>query len=150
MLFSNIPLSHEHIYAHTKSILLPLGEYFQFLDDFLDHSVTPEVLGKIGTDNTCPWVVNTALLLTSEGGGKKYTVDEKKVIEIAEEVTVMPYVHLHPTSLTSDTPFAKDRFSRSRRSYRISLLIQAVLMSLLTNRTNFQVPPVPLHRSLTP
>ena len=50
--------------------------------------------------------------------GKKYTADEKKVIEIAEEVTVMPYVHPHPTSLTSDqTPFAKDRFSRSRCSY---------------------------------
>ena len=73
MLFSNIPSSHEHIYAHTKSILLPLSEYFQIQDDFLDHSVTPEVLGKIGTDivdNKCSWVINTALLLTSEGGGK--------------------------------------------------------------------------------
>ena len=48
MLFSNIPSSHEHIYTHAKSILLPLSEYFQIQDDFLDYSATPEVLGKIG------------------------------------------------------------------------------------------------------
>ena len=81
----------------------------------------------------CSWVVNTALLLTSEGGGTEYTADEKremrkildenyaykeagveaKVKEVYErkiaEVTVMVYVHPHPTSLTSaKTPFAKD------------------------------------------
>lgn len=81
MLFSNIPSSDEHIYAHAKSILLPLGEYFQIQDDFLDYSATPEVLGKIGTDivdNKCSWVVNTALLLTSEGGGKEYSAEEKR------------------------------------------------------------------------
>ncbi|KAF6746621.1 isoprenoid synthase domain-containing protein, partial [Ephemerocybe angulata] len=55
-------------YSTTLSILIPLGEYFQVQDDFLDFSATPEVLGKIGTDivdNKCSWVVNTALLLTS-------------------------------------------------------------------------------------
>ena len=70
MLFSNIPWSHEHIYAHAKSILLPPGEYFQIQDDFLDYSVMLEVWGKIGTDTKCSWVVNTASWLTSEGGGK--------------------------------------------------------------------------------
>jgi len=81
MLISNIPSSHERIYAQAKSILLPLGEYFQIQDDFLDYSATPELLGKIGTDivdNKCSWVVNTALLLTSEGGGKEYTAEEKR------------------------------------------------------------------------
>ncbi|KAF6756073.1 farnesyldiphosphatesynthetase, partial [Ephemerocybe angulata] len=55
-------------YSLALSILIPLGEYFQVQDDFLDFSATPEVLGKIGTDivdNKCSWVVNTALLLTS-------------------------------------------------------------------------------------
>ncbi|KAF5320418.1 hypothetical protein D9611_010667 [Ephemerocybe angulata] len=55
-------------YSTALSILIPLGEYFQVQDDFLDFSATPEVLRKIGTDivdNKCSWVVNTALLLTS-------------------------------------------------------------------------------------
>lgn len=53
----------------SKSILLPLGEYFQIQDDFLDYSAPPEQLGKIGTDiidNKCSWVINTALLLCSK------------------------------------------------------------------------------------
>lgn len=55
-------------YTVALSILIPLGEYFQVQDDWLDYSAPPEVLGKIGTDivdNKCSWVVNTALLLTS-------------------------------------------------------------------------------------
>ncbi|RXW16193.1 hypothetical protein EST38_g9662 [Candolleomyces aberdarensis] len=55
-------------YTVALSILIPLGEYFQVQDDWLDYSATPEVLGKIGTDivdNKCSWVINTALLLTS-------------------------------------------------------------------------------------
>ncbi|KAJ2912240.1 hypothetical protein MD484_g8172, partial [Candolleomyces efflorescens] len=55
-------------YTLALSILIPLGEYFQVQDDWLDYSATPEVLGKIGTDivdNKCSWVVNTALLITS-------------------------------------------------------------------------------------
>jgi len=53
-------------YTVALSILIPLGEYFQVQDDYLDWSAPPEVLGKIGTDivdNKCSWVVNTALLL---------------------------------------------------------------------------------------
>ncbi|KAI0259588.1 farnesyl diphosphate synthase [Gloeopeniophorella convolvens] len=45
-------------------ILVPLGEYFQIQDDYLDYAGTPEQIGKIGTDildNKCSWVVNTAL-----------------------------------------------------------------------------------------
>ncbi len=51
-------------YALAESILVPLGEYFQVQDDFLDFAAPPEVLGKIGTDiidNKCSWCVNTAL-----------------------------------------------------------------------------------------
>ncbi|KAF6756528.1 isoprenoid synthase domain-containing protein [Ephemerocybe angulata] len=66
MLMSGVPYPEDAPLA--LSILIPLGEYFQVQDDFLDFSATPEVLGKIGTDivdNKCSWVVNTALLLTS-------------------------------------------------------------------------------------
>jgi farnesyl diphosphate synthase len=55
-------------YEVAKSILLPLGEYFQIQDDFLDFAGTPEQIGKIGTDiidNKCSWCVNTALLHAS-------------------------------------------------------------------------------------
>ncbi|KAG2018793.1 farnesyldiphosphatesynthetase, variant 2 [Coprinopsis cinerea AmutBmut pab1-1] len=55
-------------YTTALSILIPLGEYFQVQDDYLDYSAPPEVLGKIGTDiidNKCSWVVNAALVLTA-------------------------------------------------------------------------------------
>ncbi|KAF8546845.1 Polyprenyl synthetase, partial [Imleria badia] len=51
-------------YDVALSILLPLGEYFQIQDDFLDYAGTPEQIGKIGTDivdNKCSWCVNVAL-----------------------------------------------------------------------------------------
>jgi len=53
------------------SILLQIGEYFQIQDDFLDYSVPPELLGKVGTDildNKCSWVVNTALAVLDKTG----------------------------------------------------------------------------------
>ncbi|KAG6819477.1 hypothetical protein H0H93_011445 [Arthromyces matolae] len=53
-------------YDLALSIFIPLGEYFQVQDDFLDFSAPPEVLGKIGTDivdNKCSWCINTALKL---------------------------------------------------------------------------------------
>lgn len=48
----------------AESILIPLGEYFQIQDDYLDNFADPEHLGKIGTDimdNKCSWLVNQAL-----------------------------------------------------------------------------------------
>lgn len=48
----------------AHDILIPLGEYFQIQDDYLDAFGTPEMIGKIGTDiqdNKCSWVINQAL-----------------------------------------------------------------------------------------
>ena len=45
-------------------ILVPLGEYFQIQDNYLDYSGMPEQIGKISTDivdNKCSWCINTAL-----------------------------------------------------------------------------------------
>ncbi|KAH7106318.1 terpenoid synthase [Auriculariales sp. MPI-PUGE-AT-0066] len=53
-------------YEQAQKILIPLGEYFQVQDDFLDCYGTPEQIGKIGTDivdNKCSWLINVALSL---------------------------------------------------------------------------------------
>jgi len=63
-------------YDIAKSILIPLGEYFQIQDDFLDFSGTPEQIGKVGTDiidNKCSWCINTALSYASP--------DQRKILE---------------------------------------------------------------------
>lgn len=56
-------------YIVASSILLPIGEYFQIQDDFLDFYATPEQLGKVGTDivdNKCSWCINIALSVASQ------------------------------------------------------------------------------------
>jgi farnesyl diphosphate synthase len=60
----------------AEDILIPLGEYFQAQDDFLDNFASPELLGKIGTDiqdNKCSWLVNQAL--------KRASPEQRAVLE---------------------------------------------------------------------
>ncbi|CAH6723856.1 farnesyl pyrophosphate synthase [[Candida] jaroonii] len=60
----------------AEDILIPLGEYFQIQDDYLDCFGTPEQIGKIGTDikdNKCSWIVNQALKLA--------TPEQRKVLD---------------------------------------------------------------------
>ncbi|KAL0574889.1 Farnesyl pyrophosphate synthetase [Marasmius crinis-equi] len=55
-------------YKISKTIFIPLGEYFTIQDDFLDFSATPVQFGKVGTDivdNKCSWVINTALAIAT-------------------------------------------------------------------------------------
>lgn len=84
-------------YKQALSILLPLGEYFQTQDDFLDFSGTPEQIGKIGRDiidNKCSWCINTTLALATpaqrkvldENYGRKSSVEEERVKQVFEEV----------------------------------------------------------------
>lgn len=52
----------------AEDILIPMGEYFQIQDDYLDNFGEPAHIGKIGTDimdNKCSWLVNQALQMAS-------------------------------------------------------------------------------------
>ena len=52
----------------AERILIPMGEYFQVQDDYLDCFGAPEVIGKIGTDIVdykCSWLIITAVALAS-------------------------------------------------------------------------------------
>jgi farnesyl diphosphate synthase len=59
----------------AHDILIPLGEYFQIQDDYLDNFGKPEHIGKIGTDimdNKCSWLINQALEVA--------TPEQKKIL----------------------------------------------------------------------
>lgn len=103
MYMSKIPKSYANSsvrpYEVALSILIPLGEYFQIQDDFLDFSADPEILGKIGTDimdNKCSWCINMALKLGDEEDrkvlyenyGRKEVEKERKVKEVFEKVGI--------------------------------------------------------------
>ncbi|RKF60920.1 Farnesyl pyrophosphate synthase [Erysiphe neolycopersici] len=81
----------------AEAILIPLGEYFQIQDDYLDNFGLPEHIGKIGTDimdNKCSWLVNQALLICTpeqrqileENYGRKDKNKEMKVKELYNEL----------------------------------------------------------------
>lgn len=60
----------------AEDILIPLGEYFQVQDDYLDNFGLPEHIGKIGTDimdNKCSWLVNQALAIV--------TPEQRRILE---------------------------------------------------------------------
>ena len=86
-------------YKLALGILLPLGEYFQIQDDYLDFAGTPEQIGKIGTDimdNKCSWCINTALAHASStqraildaNYGRKDSDAEARVKEVFREIGV--------------------------------------------------------------
>jgi len=87
------------LFEHAKNILIPLGEYFQVQDDYLDCYGSPEFIGKVGTDildNKCSWNVNVALKhatpeqrkILDESYGQKNPECEKKVKQVFEEIGV--------------------------------------------------------------
>ncbi|KAI0730555.1 farnesyl-diphosphate synthase [Earliella scabrosa] len=86
-------------YALAQTILIPLGEYFQVQDDFLDFAASPAVLGKRGTDivdGKCSWCVNVALAhatpeqraVLEVNYGRRDVKAEERVKALYEEVGV--------------------------------------------------------------
>lgn len=83
----------------AEDILIPLGEYFQVQDDYLDNFGDPDHIGKIGTDildNKCSWLVNLALELASpeqralldENYGRKDKAKEAVVKKVFDELNL--------------------------------------------------------------
>jgi farnesyl diphosphate synthase len=83
----------------AEGILVPMGEYFQIQDDYLDNFADPETLGKIGTDiqdNKCSWLVNQALKISTpeqrkvleENYGRKDSAKEAKVKALFDELNL--------------------------------------------------------------
>lgn len=81
----------------AEDILIPMGEYFQVQDDYLDNFADPATLGKIGTDiqdNKCSWLVNQALQkatpeqrkLLGENYGQKDSAKEAVVKKLYNEL----------------------------------------------------------------
>lgn len=81
----------------AKDILIPLGEYFQIQDDYLDNFGLPEHIGKIGTDikdNKCSWLVNQALKIVSpeqrkileDNYGQKDDAKEKVIKQLYDDL----------------------------------------------------------------
>lgn len=66
----------EAAFKEALDILLPMGEFFQVQDDYLDCYGDPKVIGKVGRDieeKKCGWLVCQALL--------RATPDQKQLIE---------------------------------------------------------------------
>ncbi|KAL0145784.1 farnesyl pyrophosphate synthase [Mucor lusitanicus] len=91
-----VGIKNEEAFKQSHDILIPLGEYFQVQDDYLDCYGAPEVIGKIGTDimdNKCSWLINQALALANpeqrkildENYGQKNAESEAKSVYKAYE-----------------------------------------------------------------
>ena len=92
-----LELATEDNLKQARDILIPLGEYFQIQDDYLDAYGSPEVIGKVGTDildNKCSWLINKALDMASpeqrkildDCYGRKDEAKEAEVKKIFEEL----------------------------------------------------------------
>ncbi|CAE6393734.1 unnamed protein product [Rhizoctonia solani] len=88
-----VAIKDEKSFEQAKQILVPIGEYFQIQDDYLDCFGTHEQIGKIGTDildNKCSWCVNIALNVATpeqrkildDNYGRKDAAAEARVKEL--------------------------------------------------------------------
>lgn len=104
----------------AREILIPLGEYFQVQDDFLDAYGAPEVIGKIGTDiqdNKCSWVINQALERASAKQravldlcyGRKDAAKEAEVKTIFEQLKLDEVYHAYEEKTVGEI---RDRIAR--------------------------------------
>ncbi|CAX43698.1 dimethylallyltranstransferase, putative [Candida dubliniensis CD36] len=118
-------INNEKDLKQVKDILIPLGEYFQIQDDFLDCFGTPEQIGKIGTDikdNKCSWVINQALLIVTpeqrqlldNNYGKKNDECEQKCKDLFKQLGLEKIYHDYEESIVSKLRKQIDQIDESR------------------------------------
>lgn len=81
-------INSDDAYALALKILIPIGEYFQVQDDYLDCYGAPELIGKIGTDildNKCSWNVNVALQNADER--------QRKILDVSRVAVHYHFMH---------------------------------------------------------
>ena len=92
-----LQLASEENLKQAHDILIPLGQYFQIQDDYLDNFGDPSTIGKIGTDiqdNKCSWLINQAIqrctpeqrAVLDASYGRKDQAEEAKVKKIFDEL----------------------------------------------------------------
>ncbi|CCC68917.1 hypothetical protein NCAS_0B08330 [Naumovozyma castellii] len=118
-------INDERDLKQAQDVLIPLGEYFQIQDDFLDCFGTPEQIGKIGTDiqdNKCSWVINKALeLATSEqrkvlddNYGQKNKTAEEKCRKIFYDLQLQKYYEDYEEGIAQQLKEKISRIDESR------------------------------------
>ncbi|CAN9221231.1 unnamed protein product [Alternaria alternata] len=108
----------------AEDILIPMGEYFQAQDDYLDAFADPSVLGKIGTDimdNKCSWLINQALKkvnpeqrkLLEDNYGQKDSQKEAKVKELYHELKLKDFYEQWEEERVADLRAKIDKIDES-------------------------------------
>ena len=106
-------VTSEADFTQARDILVPLGEYFQVQDDYLDCYGDPQVTGKVGTDihdNKCSWLINTALaLVTPEQRqtldrhyGRRSSEDEAAVRGVFDQLELEKRYHEYEESTAAN------------------------------------------------
>lgn len=105
-------ITAEQDLKQAQEILVPLGEYFQVQDDYLDCYGDPAVTGKIGTDildNKCGWLINKALQKASKQQreqldqhyGQKDPASESKVKQIFLDLEIEREYHTYEEAVVA-------------------------------------------------
>jgi farnesyl diphosphate synthase len=108
----------------SLDILIPMGEYFQAQDDYLDAFADAETLGKIGTDiqdNKCSWLINQALRkvnpeqrkLLEENYGRKDSAAEAKVKQLYHELKLKEFYEQWEEERVTDIKTKIDQIDES-------------------------------------
>lgn len=127
----------------AQDVLIPLGEYFQIQDDYLDCFGKPEDIGKIGTDiqdNKCSWVVNTALNIATpeqrktldENYGVKDSVKEKVCKELFTEMGIDKLYHQYEEKVSTEL---KDKISQVDESRGFKAEVLTVFLNKIYKRS---------------
>ncbi|ODV61484.1 bifunctional (2E,6E)-farnesyl diphosphate synthase/dimethylallyltranstransferase [Ascoidea rubescens DSM 1968] len=118
-------VSNEIDLKQAHDILIPLGEYFQIQDDFLDCFGKPEDIGKIGTDiqdNKCSWIINTALTLADKeqkqlldnNYGQKDAAKEKICKDIFQNLKIDQIYHDYEEKIVNELKQKISKVDQSR------------------------------------